>query len=296
MPVTRAPTACSPRTNWRWLKGNFGSTNRTCMADHLGGHVVNLQLYHRAEEVFAADPELARALRQRQDLLRRLQEVYRLRLSYALDAARALLTRRGEPELLVPEREAAIAAVRELDRAHLARVAAVHAEVDEQWRPFERPEVARHRDELARLIGGCAAFAIAGGHVAVLLNRLRLFGVAELTGDKPVFAWSGGAMVAADQLVLFHDDPPQGPGNAEVLESGLGLYRGLLPLPHARRRLRLEDPLRVSLLARRFADHDCVALDDGAILRRLDGKWAPWGGDGSRRLLADGSLAELEAA
>ena len=266
------------------------------LREHLGGRVVNLQLYRRAEEVFAADTELARALRQRQDRLRRMQDVYRLRLSFALDAARALLTRRGDPELIVPEREAAIEAVRELDRAHLVRVAAVHREVDEQWRPFERPVVARHREELAGLMAGCGAFAIAGGHVAVLLNRLRLFGAAALAAGKPVFAWSGGAMVAGEQLVLFHDDPPQGPGHAEVLEAGLGLYSGLLPLPHARRRLRLDDALSVGLLAKRFAGHECVALDDGAILRREGGAWAPWGGDGSRRLLPDGTVAELEAA
>ena len=271
------------------------------LREHLGGHVVNLQLYARAEAVFEADADLARALRLRQDRLRRMQEVYRLRLSYAQDAARALLTRRGDPELLVPEREAAVAAIRELDRAHLERVGAVHREVDEQWRPFERPELARHREELGRLLDGCAAFAIAGGHVAVLLNRLRLFGVAELAGDKPVFAWSGGAMVAGEQVVLFHDDPPQGPGHAEVLESGLGLYRGLLPLPHARRRLRLDEPLLVALLAKRFPDHRCVALDDGAILREQDGRWLPWhpedgAADGCRLLLPDGTVTELEAA
>jgi hypothetical protein len=137
------------------------------------------------------------------------------------------------------------------------------------------------------------AFAVAGGHVAVLLNRLRLFGLAELVGERPVFAWSGGAMVLGERLVLFHDDPPQGAGHAEVLEAGLGLYQGLLPLPHARRRLKLDEPLRVALFARRFADLTCVALDDGATLCLEHGRWVPWGGDGARRLLPDGSLEAL---
>jgi hypothetical protein len=276
------------------------------LREHLGGRVTNLQLYARAEQVFDEDADLARALRQRQDRLRRMQEVYRLRLGYALDAARALLTRRGDPELLVAEREAAIEAIREIDRAHLARVAAVHREIDEQWKPFERPAIARHREEIARLLDGCAAFAIAGGHVAVLLNRLRLFGVAELVAGKPVFAWSGGAMVAGEQLVLFHDDPPQGAGNAEVLEAGLGLYRGLLPLPHAGRRLDLDEPLKVALFARRFAGMQCVALDDRVILRCEAGQWHPWSPgahegeetahDRARQLLPDGTVAELDAA
>ena len=43
-------------------------------------------------------------------------------------------------------------------------------------------------------------------------------------------------------------------------DAGLGLCRGLLALPDARRRLRLEDPARVALLARRFAPDLCAAL------------------------------------
>jgi hypothetical protein len=261
-----------------------------------GGGVVNLRLYQRAEEVFRDDPDLARAHRLRQDRLKRMQELYRLRLGHALDAVRELLIRRGDPELMMPEREAALAAIRELDRVHLERVRAVNAELDATLRPFERPAVARHREELRGLLAGCEAFGVAGGHVAVLLNRLRMFGLAELVGDRPTFAWSGGAMVLGERLVLFHDDPPQGAGHAEVLEAGLGFYRGLLPLPHARRRLRLDDPLRVALFARRFADLACVAMDDGATLRFEDGRFRPVGGDGSRRLHPDGTVEELGSA
>ncbi len=265
------------------------------LREHLGGGVVNLRLYARAEEVFRRDRTLARAHRQRQERLRRMQELYRLRLAHAMEAARQLLTRRGDPEVVNPERESAIAAIRELDRVHLERVRAVHQALEAELRPFARAAVARQRDELGELLAGCAAFAVAGGHVALLLNRLRLFGLAELVGDRPVFAWSGGAMVLGERLVLFHDDPPQGPGNAEVLEAGIGLFSGLLPLPHARRRLRLDDRLRVGLFARRFGDLDCVALDDGAILRREEGRWTPVGDAGARRLLPDGHVEELAA-
>ncbi len=45
-------------------------------------------------------------------------------------------------------------------------------------------------------------------------------------------------MVVCETVVLFHDSPPQGAGNAEVLDAGLGLARGVIALPHARRRLR----------------------------------------------------------
>jgi hypothetical protein len=80
-------------------------------------------------------------------------------------------------------------------------------------RPLRRPAVLKHRKELAKLLEGVAGLAIAGGHVATLLNRLELFGIAELLGDKPVFAWSAGRDGRqSERVVLFHDDPPQGRG------------------------------------------------------------------------------------
>ena len=152
--------------------------------------------------------------------------------------------------------------------------------------------MAAHRRELAAELDDCGALAIAGGHVAVLLNRLRLFGVIDLAAGKPIFAWSAGAMVLARRIVLFHDNPPQGAGNAEVLEEGLGVCPDLVPLPHAARRLRLDDPQRVGLFARRFQPQTCVTLDKGTHLvyagKRL------MAAAGARRLTARGGLAELE--
>lgn len=264
------------------------------LREHVGVPVANLMLHQRAEEVFAADRKLAAAYRERQDRLRELQRLYRLRLGHALEAVRELMQRQGDPSLLDPEREAAIDAVRTLDQRQLERIRELHAEWDERLRPRERRSIARHRKEILALLKQVSALTIAGGHVAVLLNRLRLFGVLELAFPKPVIAWSGGAMVLAERLVLFHDSPPQGAGNAEVLEAGLGLAKGVLPLPHARRRLCLDDPLRVGIFARRFAPDLCVTLDDGARLYRTEGRWtAP---AGTLRLAADGGLAELGAA
>ena len=59
-------------------------------------------------------------------------------------------------------------------------------------------------------------------------------------------------MALGQRVVLFHDSPPQGFGNAEVWGPGLGLYTGVLVFPHAQRRLALEDAGRVAILARRF--------------------------------------------
>src|ERR1044072_3439242 len=170
------------------------------LREHLGGRVGNLRLYARAEEVFRKDRALARAHRQRQDRLQRMQELYRLRLDHAMEAARALHTRRGDPEVVNPEREAAVAHIRELDRTHLERVKAVNAELEATGKPGRRPAVSRHRAELAELLGGWSAFAVACGHVPLLPTRLRLFGIAEMIAGKPVFAWSGGAMVLGERL------------------------------------------------------------------------------------------------
>jgi hypothetical protein len=112
-----------------------------------------------------------------------------------------------------------------------------------------------------------------------------------LVAGKPVFAWSAGAMALARRIVLFHDNPPQGAGNAEVLEHGLGLCPRIVPLPHAERRLRLGDPLRVSLFARRFQPQTPVTLDPGARLV-YDGERLALA-EGSRRLTLQGRLAAL---
>lgn len=263
------------------------------LAEHLSGRTVNLRLYQRAEQVFGADPKLAAAYRLRQMSLKRAQELYRLRLNHAMAAVRELMERPGESEWLEAEQDAAFDAVRRLDNDHLERVEEIHAEFSEEWSPHERPEVQRHRRELAETLAGCAAVAVAGGHVAVLLNRLRLFGLDELIGDLPVMAWSAGAMALGRRVVLFHDSPPQGFGNAEVLESGLGLYRRIVVMPHARRRLEIDRPRRVTELARRFAPRVCVPMDDGDYFM-IDGP-ALWAQAPIRRLTVSGRVQRLRS-
>jgi hypothetical protein len=260
------------------------------MREHLGRPVVNLMLHERGERLFAADPELADLYRARQERLRELRDLYRLRLAPTLKAARDVLARPGEEELLEPERRAALQALKTLDAHHLRRVAETHAEFEERARPSERPALLRHRRELARLLRPAVALAVAGGHVAVLLNRLRLFGVLDLAQERPIVAWSAGAMALGSRVVLFHDRPPQGAGDAEVFENGLGLFDDVLPLPHAGKRLALDDPLRVALFARRFSPQTPVVFDAGTrLVRRGADGWIP--GPGTGRLTQRGEVA-----
>jgi len=261
----------------------------------LGREVESLGLHRRAESVFASDPELHAALKQRHSDLRDLHALYRLRLRHVAEAAAALLERDGPDALLEPEREDALESLRALDAHHLDRVTAIHGTFLETWRPTERAAIAREREEIAAILEQSAALLIAGGHVRILHTRLWLFDVAGLLpGNMPVVAWSAGAMALAERIVLFHDNPPQGRGYAEVLGPGLGLAPGIVPLPHATRRLALEDEVRVQLLSRRFPDALCVALDEGS---RIDYDGDSWSAPEATRVLTPaGRLAPVGGA
>ncbi len=261
------------------------------LRSQLNRPLVTLMLHRRSDELFHQDPELFAAYRERQDKLRQLQRLYRIRLGYALNAARELLQHEGSEEIIEPEREAAIEALRTLDRQHLVRMREVHARFEKEWHPDEREALARHRRELATELEEASALVLAGGHVAVLINRLRLFNVISLIDGKPVVAWSGGAMALSESVVLFHDKPPNGQGNPEVLDAGLGVVPEVIPFPDARRRLRLKDRPRVSLLARRFAPRPCITLDAGAELHYKGNQWSAR--EGALQLCTSGKLARF---
>ena len=266
------------------------------LRDHLGGRTINLALNQRTEDVHRLDHELSAALRTRRDRVRKMQELYRTRLTHMLQAARELLHREttlGYEDLIEPEVRGAIDAVRALDNEHVVRMSDAEAEFVARWKPLEREHVVRHVRELTGILDGCDALCIAGGHVAILLNRMRLFGVLDLLRDQPVIAWSAGAMAVSERIVVFHDRPPQGAGDAEVLEAGLGACAGVVALPHAEKRLKLDDRTRVALFARRFEPSLCVALDPRTRVDWNGGRWT--GQAGTRRLTATGELCEVGA-
>jgi hypothetical protein len=254
-----------------------------------GVPAVELALHRRGEQVFAEDGELAAAYKARQLKLKLMQDAYRVRLEHAAQAARAVAVRSADPALVAEEAAASLELIRHIDRDHLARCRAVHAAFEAEVRPRARRVLARHLQELRGAIEPTDAVVIAGGHVAVLVNRLRLFGIAELAGPRPIVAWSAGAMALTDRVVLFHDDPPHGQAISEVLDAGLGLAPDLVVLPEPRLRLRLDDRARVGELAGRYAPARCIALDHGAQI------WVDGGGRisraaGAQRLDPDGSV------
>ena len=249
---------------------------------HVGGAVTDLGLYKRGEQAFADDAPLAAAHHERQLLLQEMQEHYRLRLAALMNVIQELGALPSDSPALRRARRAALGDVRRLDREHLAAVQREQEAFAQRWQPARRPAVAPHVAALAPAIERAAAVLVAGGHVAVLLNRMRLFGLGDLLAQRPLIAWSAGAMAVCERVVLFHDRPPQGAAHPELLDAGLGIVTGVVALPHAAARLALNDAGRVGTLARRFAPAQCLALDHGSLAR-----WH------RRRLVASSDLRRL---
>ena len=199
----------------------------------LGGADVNLGLYRRWLDVQDRDPDYAAGARRLSEVVGELEDTYLLRLDYALQAVYALQNRSsgGDQDDAIAD---AIAAVRELDEAHLHQVGSVRGEFFAELRPHDRPVIAEHRAAVAGVLGEASALVMAGGHVGVLAEVLHLFNIAAALRSplSPVIAWSAGAMALADRIVLFHDRSPQGPGHPEVYGAGLSLLREVVLLPH----------------------------------------------------------------
>jgi hypothetical protein len=265
----------------------------------LGARAVNLSLYRRWLDVQDRDPQYAAAERELAGTLAELQDLYLLRLDYALQAVYAVQRRSGP----APGGEAlaeAVAAVRELDTAHLRRVDNVRGEFFQRLPPHDRPVIAGHRAAVQGILGEAGALVITGGHVGVLAAVLHLFNVAAAI-RSPVIAWSAGAMALADRIVLFGDRSPQGPGHPEVYGSGLSMLRDVVLLPHARARMLLDDTPRMAVFARRFWPARCVLLESGTRIEldpdddRGGASEAPWP-PGVRVIAEDGRVTSLEAA
>ncbi len=231
----------------------------------LGGRSLNLRLYARWLDVLERDPEYAAAEREHRAALAELQELHLVQLDGVLGVLREVARRGGSrPQVRDAARADAETVVRLVDERHLARVAEERAAFEALWRPGER--VADHREAVGRVLGEAAALAVAGGHVGVLGHVLRIFAVSETSRPPVVVAWSAGAMALTERVLLYHDRAPHGPAHAEFADVGPGWVPGAVLLPHARRRLRVDDPARMAELAVRAAPARCVVLDDGVRL------------------------------
>lgn len=261
----------------------------------IGVEAINLNLFGRTEKLFADDPELIETLRSRQDELRHLRDAYNDRLNHLLKGARQIIRRKDALVDLTPERESAIEMVRQLDREYFVRTSQIIDCYEERLKTADRFHVCEHRNEIREILEPVNAILIAGGHVAIILNRLKIFGILEMRPELPIIAWSGGAMALSDQVVFFHDSPPQGAGDAEVLRGGMSLFHDVLPLPDAKSRLNLDDEARVELFARRFNRFKCVVFDEQTILRSQGDDWELKGVGPTQRLGSEGQVVEFHS-
>jgi hypothetical protein len=254
---------------WREREPDDAELTAALSAGGNRGNAVNLALCRRWLDVQDRDPEYAAGERELDRVLAGLQDLYLIRLDYAMRAVYAVQRRSADAV------EDAVAAVRELDTAHLRRVNQARLEFVDRLPPHDRPVIAEHRAAVSAVLADAAALVIAGGHVGVLAEVLNLFNLAAAV-RSPVIAWSAGAMALTDRIVLFGDRAPQGPGHPEVYGSGLSLLRDVVLLPHARARLRLDDAPRMAVFARRLAPARCVLLETGTRIDLPDGGAGGW--------------------
>ncbi len=274
---------------WQEAEGDLAE-----LQELVGRPLLDLGLYRRAEAVMQSDAELAAAHRQRQDELKERQRLYRLRLRSLALAARRLQRIDGDSDTLIAERRHAIKQLRALDRHHLKQCEARHRDFEQAVSLVERASIRDQAEQIRDVIAGTAAVIVTGGNVGILVNRLRLFGLAPLLADRPIIAWSAGAMAISRRVVLFHDRMPQGRRDAELFGYGLNLVPGVVAMPDAKHRLRTDTPKRNALMARRFSPDTCLTLNNGSVV--------VWRGDrivevgGARRIGRNGRLGRLRAA
>jgi hypothetical protein len=282
-PASGGPVA-TVTAGWQEREGDDAE-----LGDLLGGRTVNLRLHQRWQSILERDREYAVAEREHRAVLDELQELYLVQLDHALRATYTVARRQdGHPRTREAALRDALTVVNTVDEQHVTRVREVHAAFYDAWRPHDRADVAEHRDDVRRVLETASALVVAGGHVGVLVRVMHLFNIAPFV-PATIVAWSAGAMALTERVVLFHDRAPQGPAQTEVFDEGLGLVKQMVLLPHARRRLRMDDRMRMSVLARRFAPARCVVLDDGSRIDLADGVLP----DDARVVGSDGRITTL---
>ena len=251
-------------------------TDTTELNAVLGGRMVNLELYRRWRQLNEDDPEYAEAERRLTGQLEELRAAYQLRLRHGVAAVRAVAQRVPASPIRATAVSDAVAAIRVLDTWHIDRGTELRAAFSAEVRLGERASIGDHRRAVAQLLQASAGLVITGGHVGVLLHLLHIFGLAAMI-RPPVITWSAGAMALSHRVVLFGVHAPFGHHDAEFYAAGLGLYAQGVPFPHARRRLRLNDPDHLQLLAARLSPYPGLLLDDGVRLDLADQAGPPAG-------------------
>ncbi len=250
----------------------------------MGGRSRNLRLYERLTDVLETDDHFAEHALAHRDAMDELAGIYSLRLQRSLDSVYAVARRAAREDIAEAAFTDAVRDVRDIDAWYLRTVDQLYGELEAVASPADSEQVGRHRDEVAEVLRDAAVIAVAGGHVGILIRCLRLFDAVPAR-ETPVVAWSAGAMALTERVVLYNDLGPQGVQGAELWDRGAGRVRDVVAMPHARRRLRMDDPVHTRVFVHRFAPATCLLLDDGTTV-----ELTPEGGvpDGARVLTETG--------
>lgn len=255
----------------------------------LGGRSVNLHLWRRLNHVLATDLEFAAAAAAYNRAIDEAGRLYSVRLSHALDTVYTTMRLSAREDLRDSALLASLQSVRDIDAWYLWLIGELEQELRTSGGMDSSDLVAQHRGEVAEILTSSAALAIAGGHVGFLSRCLRLFDVSP-PASMPVVGWSAGAMVLTEHIVLYNDKGLEGVRPAELWDRGLGRAPGVVAMPHARRRIMLDDEVRNQVLAHRFAPARIVLLDDGSRLAIESDGSLP---DQARIITADGTITTL---
>jgi hypothetical protein len=255
----------------------------------LGGRSHNLHLFTRLGRLIRHDRRFATAASAYNRAVDEASELYLLRLQHALASVYTTMRRTARQDLVDSSLRAGLQSVRDIDDWYLWVLAELEGELRTDGGVDASDVIAHHRGEVREALAGAALLAVAGGHVSMLRRCLRLFEV-EPAPELPVVGWSAGAMVLTDRIVLYNDKGPEGVRPSEVWDRGLGRVPGIVAMPHARRRLALDDTDRNVILAHRYAPARVVLLDDGSRLTIGPDGTLP---DEARVITADGSITTL---
>lgn len=257
----------------------------------LGGRSRNLHLFTRLGHVIRHERDFAAAASAYNRAVDEASGLYLLRLQDALDAVYATMRRTAREDLVESSLRAGLQSVRDIDAWYLWVLAELEGELRADGGVDTSDIIAGHRGEVGEILSGAALLAIAGGHVSMLMRCLRLFSV-EPPPELPVIGWSAGAMVLTDLIVLYNDTGPEGVRPSEVWDRGLGRAGGVVAMPHARRRVQLDDADRNRVIAHRFAPARVVLLDEGSTIPVGDDGELP---DDAPVVTADGAISTIGA-
>jgi hypothetical protein len=250
----------------------------------------NSKLYEFADQLFAEDPEVLTLLRQRQDKLRELREVNQLQTDHLGAVARELLRQSDPGDAFAEPLALTFKQLREVDSQYMRSVNLLIRDFDRKIAPGTRPSIFSYRRRVLDRLRGCRALLIAGGHIGVLLNRLKLSRLLDHL-DVPVIAWSGGAMALGDQVCFYHHFIPHADGQVELSRYGMRWFSGLQLFPRARDRLDWSDRVELALLSRRIKGR-CLLLDRDSELEWSSSRLTR--ASGVRALTSEGLIEEWQ--